>query len=151
MVKLTESPELCSVSGYLLCNTPIARCHSSRSTTCSICPSPSTCIVRLANCSVFLIAEQRSITLWRSVSYGLGINVGFDVLSLISQLLLFNIVPTFFDIIIALVLFAVRFEWTLTVVIFCVMAAYGMLASGLYYTSLAKYPLVFSNCKCRHD
>jgi ATP-binding cassette subfamily B (MDR/TAP) protein 6 len=40
------------------------------------------------------------------------------------ELILFNIIPTFFDIIIALVVFAVRFEWALTVVIACVMAAY---------------------------
>jgi ABC-type transport system involved in Fe-S cluster assembly fused permease/ATPase subunit len=42
-----------------------------------------------------------------------------------TQLILFSIIPTFFDIVIALVVFAIRFEWTLTMVIFCVMVAYG--------------------------
>ncbi|KIY46015.1 mitochondrial half-size ABC transporter [Fistulina hepatica ATCC 64428] len=40
------------------------------------------------------------------------------------ELVLFNIVPIFLDIIIALVVFCVKFEWTLTVVIFFVMFAY---------------------------
>jgi ABC-type transport system involved in Fe-S cluster assembly fused permease/ATPase subunit len=43
----------------------------------------------------------------------------------IFQLILFNILPTFIDIAIALVVFAVVFEWTLTLVIFVVMLAYG--------------------------
>jgi ABC-type transport system involved in Fe-S cluster assembly fused permease/ATPase subunit len=41
------------------------------------------------------------------------------------QLILFNVVPTFFDIIIALAVFIVKFEWILAVVIFLVMFAYG--------------------------
>jgi ATP-binding cassette subfamily B (MDR/TAP) protein 6 len=40
------------------------------------------------------------------------------------ELILFNIVPTFVDIIVALIAFSVFFEWTLTLVIFFVMFAY---------------------------
>ena len=52
--------------------------------------------------------------------------------------LVFNILPTFFDIAIALVFFVFYFEWTLAVVIFFVMAAYGQshtnwkLSSSIY-------------------
>jgi len=41
-------------------------------------------------------------------------------------LILFNLLPTFVDIVIALVVFIVTFEWTLALVIFVVMVAYGM-------------------------
>ncbi|TRM69749.1 P-loop containing nucleoside triphosphate hydrolase protein [Schizophyllum amplum] len=41
------------------------------------------------------------------------------------ELVLFNFVPIFLDIVIALIVFAMKFEWTLTVVIFFVMFAYG--------------------------
>jgi ABC-type transport system involved in Fe-S cluster assembly fused permease/ATPase subunit len=41
------------------------------------------------------------------------------------QLLLFNIGPTFFDIVIALVLFFYFFGWPLAGVILAVMVAYG--------------------------
>ena len=41
------------------------------------------------------------------------------------QTLVFNVMPTFADIGIALVFFVLYFEWTLAVVIFFVMAAYG--------------------------
>ncbi|KAF8908803.1 hypothetical protein CPB85DRAFT_1435915 [Mucidula mucida] len=40
------------------------------------------------------------------------------------ELILFNIVPTFVDIIVALVVFCVTFDWTLAAVIFIVMFAY---------------------------
>ena len=42
------------------------------------------------------------------------------------QLLLFNILPTFLDIIIALGVFVWRFNWELAIMIFFVMSAYGM-------------------------
>lgn len=42
------------------------------------------------------------------------------------QLILFNIVPTFIDILIALVAFCVIFKWTLGLVLFFVMFAYGL-------------------------
>ena len=43
----------------------------------------------------------------------------------LAQTLVFNVLPTFADIAIALVFFVIYFEWTLAVVIFFVMAAYG--------------------------
>lgn len=48
--------------------------------------------------------------------------------------MLFSIIPTFIDIIVALIVFAIRFEWALTLVIFCVMAAYSksISESGLF-------------------
>lgn len=43
----------------------------------------------------------------------------------IPQLILFNIVPTFVDIAVALVIFGVIFDWTLTVVIAVATGAYS--------------------------
>ncbi|KAI0036897.1 hypothetical protein K488DRAFT_40032 [Vararia minispora EC-137] len=42
----------------------------------------------------------------------------------IFELILFTIVPTFIDIVVALVFFAIRLDWTLSVLLFFVMAAY---------------------------
>jgi ATP-binding cassette subfamily B (MDR/TAP) protein 6 len=41
------------------------------------------------------------------------------------ELILFNIVPIFIDILVALVIFAVKFEWTLSLVILTVTVAYS--------------------------
>lgn len=41
------------------------------------------------------------------------------------EIMLFNIIPTFFDIIIALVMFCIYFEWVLSFVIFIVMFSYS--------------------------
>jgi len=41
-------------------------------------------------------------------------------------LILFNIVPTFIDILVALVAFCIIFKWTLGLVLFFVMFAYGL-------------------------
>jgi ABC-type transport system involved in Fe-S cluster assembly fused permease/ATPase subunit len=41
------------------------------------------------------------------------------------QLVLFDVIPTFIDIVVALVVFTLMLDWTLTVVIFFVMFAYG--------------------------
>lgn len=41
------------------------------------------------------------------------------------QLLLFDVIPTFIDIIVALVAFAIWLDWTLTLVIFIVVSAYS--------------------------
>ena len=46
------------------------------------------------------------------------------------QLLIFDVVPTFLDIIVALVVFAIELDWTLTLVIFVVLSAYS--ASWMY-------------------
>jgi ABC-type transport system involved in Fe-S cluster assembly fused permease/ATPase subunit len=40
-------------------------------------------------------------------------------------LILFNIIPTFIDIIVALVVFCIIFDWQVALVIFVVMFAYG--------------------------
>ena len=45
---------------------------------------------------------------------------------LLMQLILFNIVPTFIDILVALVAFCIIFKWTLALVLFFVMFAYGL-------------------------
>lgn len=41
------------------------------------------------------------------------------------EIVLFNIIPTLIDIVIALVMFIIYFDWTLALVIFFVMAAYS--------------------------
>ena len=41
------------------------------------------------------------------------------------QLVLFDVVPTFADIAVAIVLFAIKLDWVLAVVTFVVMFAYG--------------------------
>ena len=48
------------------------------------------------------------------------------------ELILFNIIPTFIDIGVALVFFSIYFEWTLAVVIFLVMTAYGKFPTLLH-------------------
>ena len=51
----------------------------------------------------------------------------FSIACLLSmQLILFNIVPTFIDILVALVAFCIIFRWTLALVLFFVMFAYGL-------------------------
>jgi len=47
------------------------------------------------------------------------------------QLIIFNIIPTFVDIIVALVLFCIIFDWQLAMVVFLVMFAYGQGPSTL--------------------
>ena len=42
----------------------------------------------------------------------------------ILELLLFTVVPTFFDIVVALVIFAIRLDWTLSLMLFLVLTAY---------------------------
>lgn len=46
------------------------------------------------------------------------------------EIILFNIIPTFFDIIIALIMFSIYFEWVLSFVIFIVMFAYSEYLRG---------------------
>ena len=64
------------------------------------------------------------------------------------QLILFNIVPTFIDIIVALVLFCIIFDWQLAMVVFLVMFAYGQQSSTL---SSNVYLIDFSCCQCRSN
>ncbi len=41
------------------------------------------------------------------------------------QLILFNIIPIFIDIFVAIIVFCLKFDWTLGLVIFIVIAAYS--------------------------
>jgi ATP-binding cassette subfamily B (MDR/TAP) protein 6 len=47
--------------------------------------------------------------------------------------LLFTIAPTFIDIAVALVVFCIKFEWALALVVFVVMFAYGKLPALLSF------------------
>ncbi|KAH9924903.1 uncharacterized protein B0H18DRAFT_1010688 [Fomitopsis serialis] len=71
----------------------------------------------LLNLSFAFHLRRKTGEILRILDRGAAINRAFE-------LLLFNVIPTFIDIAIALVLFAVWFEWTLTLVVFLVMAAY---------------------------
>ncbi|KAI9068369.1 hypothetical protein FKP32DRAFT_1587767 [Trametes sanguinea] len=62
-------------------------------------------------------ARRKTGEVLRILDRGAAINHTFETL-------MFSIMPTFFDIVIALVFFVIYFEWTLAVVIFFVMAAY---------------------------
>ncbi|KAI0829891.1 hypothetical protein BC628DRAFT_1314647 [Trametes gibbosa] len=62
-------------------------------------------------------ARRKTGEVLRILDRGAAINHTFETL-------VFNILPTFFDIVIALVFFVFYFEWTLAIVIFFVMAAY---------------------------
>ncbi|KAK2467807.1 hypothetical protein APHAL10511_000102 [Amanita phalloides] len=71
----------------------------------------------LLNLSFTWHTHRKTGEVLRVLDRGAAINHTFE-------LILFNIIPTFVDIAIALVAFAVLFEWTLTLVIFLVMFAY---------------------------
>ncbi|KAH9858534.1 hypothetical protein C2E23DRAFT_908588 [Lenzites betulinus] len=62
-------------------------------------------------------ARRKTGEVLRILDRGAAINHTFETL-------VFNILPTFFDIVIALVFFVFYFEWTLAIVIFFVMATY---------------------------
>lgn len=68
-----------------------------------------------------------SITLSKYVR----VHVSVEGYSYLFQLILFNIIPTFVDIIVALVLFCIIFDWQLAMVVFLVMFAYGQRPSTL--------------------
>ncbi|KAI0915776.1 hypothetical protein AcW1_003720 [Taiwanofungus camphoratus] len=71
----------------------------------------------LLNLSFAFHLRRKTGEILRILDRGAAINRAFE-------LLLFNIVPTFLDIGVALVLFVIYFEWTLTLVIALVMATY---------------------------
>lgn len=89
----------------------------------------------LLNLSLSFHVRRKTGEVLRILDRGAAINrtlevrtsvTGIDFRLLINlQLILFNIVPTFVDIIIALVLFAFIFDWTLTVVIAIAASAYS--------------------------
>lgn len=72
----------------------------------------------LLNLSLSFHIQRKTGEVLRILDRGAAINHIFE-------LILFNIIPAFVDVLVALVLFAVFFDWTLTVVIFFVMFAYG--------------------------
>ena len=72
----------------------------------------------LLNLSFAFHLRRKTGEILRILDRGAAINRAFE-------LLLFNVIPTFIDIAVALVLFCVYFEWTLALVVFVVMAAYG--------------------------
>ena len=92
----------------------------------------------LLNLSLSFHVRRKTGEVLRILDRGAAINrtlevrtsmIAIDFCSLMNpQLILFNIVPTFVDIIIALVLFAFIFDWTLTVVIAIATIAYGVFA-----------------------
>ncbi|KAG6813687.1 hypothetical protein H0H92_008535 [Tricholoma furcatifolium] len=71
----------------------------------------------LLNLSFAWHTRRKTGEILRVLDRGAAINHTFE-------LILFNIIPTFIDIIIALVAFVVLFQWTLAAVIFLVMFAY---------------------------
>ncbi|EPT00005.1 hypothetical protein FOMPIDRAFT_129886 [Fomitopsis schrenkii] len=71
----------------------------------------------LLNLSFAFHLRRKTGEILRILDRGAAINRAFE-------LLLFNLIPTFIDIAVALVWFCIYFEWTLALVVFCVMAAY---------------------------
>ena len=69
-------------------------------------------------------ARRKTGEILRILDRGAAINQTLEII-------MFNIVPTFFDIGIALIFFCIYFEWTLALVIFFFMAAYGKRANPL--------------------
>ena len=72
----------------------------------------------LLNLSFAFHTRRKTGEILRILDRGAAINQTFEIL-------LFNIIPTFFDIVIALVMFSFIFEWLLSFVIFVVMFAYS--------------------------
>lgn len=72
----------------------------------------------LLNLSFSFHTHRKTGEVLRILDRGAAINHTFE-------LILFNIIPTFVDIFVALVFFTIYFEWTLAVVVFFVFAAYG--------------------------
>ncbi len=73
----------------------------------------------LLNLSFAFHTRRKTGEILRILDRGAAINQTLEII-------MFNIVPTFFDIGIALIFFCYYFGWTLALVIFFVMAAYGM-------------------------
>ncbi|CCL98348.1 uncharacterized protein FIBRA_00343 [Fibroporia radiculosa] len=71
----------------------------------------------LLNLSFAFHLRRKTGEILRILDRGAAVNRAFE-------LLLFNVVPTFIDIGLALILFCIYFEWTLTLVVFFVMTAY---------------------------
>jgi ABC-type transport system involved in Fe-S cluster assembly fused permease/ATPase subunit len=96
----------------------------------------------LLNLSFSFHTHRKTGEVLRILDRGAAINHTFE-------LLLFNIIPTFVDIFVALVFFVVYFEWTLAVVIFFVFAAYGELVAYPIVVSYIVLTLLFHS-RCKH-
>ena len=72
----------------------------------------------LLNLSFNFHTHRKTGEVLRILDRGAAINHTFEII-------LFNIVPTFVDIFVALIFFTIYFEWTLSLLIFFVFAAYG--------------------------
>ena len=84
----------------------------------------------LLNLSFAFHTRRKTGEILRILDRGAAINQTFEIL-------LFNIIPTFFDIVIALVMFSFIFEWLLSFVIFVVMFAYSKWFRSLNLYALA--------------
>ena len=93
----------------------------------------------LLNLSFSFHTHRKTGEVLRILDRGAAINHTFE-------LLLFNIIPTFVDIFVALVTFIVYFEWTLSVVIFFVFSAYG--ECSLRINTSAELVLIVSIHSC---
>jgi hypothetical protein len=93
-------------------------CHS---ITCFISPLHGILSAKRVKYFGSLIVVQPSTTLFKYAHFLSHCN-GTD---LSSQLLLFQVIPTFIDIIVALVVFAIKLDWTLMLVIFVVLSTYS--------------------------
>ncbi|CAL1707785.1 unnamed protein product [Somion occarium] len=71
----------------------------------------------LLNLSFAFHTHRKTGEILRILDRGAAINQTLEIV-------MFNIIPTFFDIFIALIFFCIYFEWTLALVIFFVMTAY---------------------------
>ena len=78
----------------------------------------------LLNLSFNFHTHRKTGEVLRILDRGAAINHTFEII-------LFNIVPTFVDIFVALIFFTIYFEWTLSLLIFFVFTAYGK-SSPLY-------------------
>ncbi|KAH9945694.1 hypothetical protein B0H21DRAFT_892116 [Amylocystis lapponica] len=71
----------------------------------------------LLNLSFAFHMRRKTGEILRILDRGAAVNRAFEII-------MFSIVPTFFDIALALVFFCIFFEWTLALVVFVVMASY---------------------------
>lgn len=94
----------------------------------------------LLNLSFSFHTHRKTGEVLRILDRGAAINHTFE-------LLLFNIIPTFIDIFVALIFFVIYFEWTLAVVIFLVFSAYG--ESFRTYVQVIGRVLIMTCRSCR--
>ena len=94
----------------------------------------------LLNLSFNFHTHRKTGEVLRILDRGAAINHTFEII-------LFNIVPTFVDIFVALIFFTIYFEWTLSLLIFFVFAAYGK-DSSCFTQITTLIPSACSRCKC---